>query len=69
MEHLTNKLTKVQDILETHLIDTAAVISSPHIEDGENVGFSARDYTFFLLEMNASISSRPYDPNEFSENV
>ncbi|XP_034247970.1 uncharacterized protein LOC117649386 [Thrips palmi] len=68
MEHLSSKLTKVQDILESHLIDAAeTTIPSSSFDQDEDGSFSARDYTFLLLEMNGNISSLPYDPNEFSE--
>lgn len=69
MEHLSNKLSKVQDILESHLIDDAEPaepISSSATQD-EDGSFSARDYTSLLLEMNGNVASLAYDPSEFSE--
>lgn len=69
MEHLSNKLSKVQDILESHLIDDAEPaepLSSSATQD-EDGSFSARDYTSLLLEMNGNVASLAYDPSEFSE--
>ena len=69
MEHISSKLTIVQDILKSHLIDTPELIPDSHVEQDENGSFSARDYTYLVLEMNGNIPSLPYDPHEFSEST
>lgn len=65
MEHLSCKLSTVQDILMNQMVIEAHQTS--HNSQKTFNSFSAQDYTLLMLDMNCDVSARPYDPNEFSE--
>ncbi|KAK3912017.1 GDSL esterase/lipase [Frankliniella fusca] len=64
VEHLSEKISRVQDIILNQM-NADAIITKTTTKNAE--GFSARDYTLLVLEMNRNVPTNPYDPNDFSE--